>query len=65
MAVMLALYHLIAFSVDFYSVWYDLMYIELGRKGMGGKFKFLTKWHIVSCTITLRINIMENITFFV
>lgn len=43
------LFHGIIFVIYAYALVYDVYYIEIGWKGYGGKFKFLTFLNIVSC----------------
>ncbi|KAK6959515.1 androgen-induced 1 protein [Biomphalaria glabrata] len=46
MSSLAVLFHLLAFIVDFYALYYDLNYIKIGTDGLGGKYKFLTIWNI-------------------
>ncbi|BFZ21243.1 hypothetical protein BsWGS_24282 [Bradybaena similaris] len=52
--------HLIIFVVDAVSVYYDLVIIDIGRFGFGGKFKYLTVWNICFQTLYFGICLVND-----
>lgn len=41
-------YHFPVYVLYIFSLTYDIVNIEVGWQGYGGKFKFLTFWNLVS-----------------
>ncbi|CAL1533245.1 unnamed protein product [Lymnaea stagnalis] len=55
-------FHLIVFIIDLYALYYDFFVIDLGHKGFGGKFKFLTFWNICLQTFYFGFSVANDIS---
>jgi len=43
--------HAVFFLMYAYTLWYDLVYVDISGRGYGGKFKFLTFLCLVSIIV--------------
>ncbi|KAL8610670.1 hypothetical protein ACOMHN_047239 [Nucella lapillus] len=44
-------FYLANFCMYIFATWYDWTYVEIGHRGYGGKFKFLTFWNLILQTV--------------